>query len=50
MLKKELELLEFEENTPPLLNELYVVVSNKNIIVDTKNIKYMVLLEMIKEK
>lgn len=29
MLKKELELLEFEENDPPLLNELYVVVSNK---------------------
>lgn len=29
MLKKELELLEFEENDPPLLDCLYVVVSNK---------------------
>lgn len=29
MTKKELELLEFEENDPPLLDCLYVVVSNK---------------------
>lgn len=29
MIKKELEQLEYENNTPPLFNQLYVVISNR---------------------